>query len=198
MKKFALLTVILIVIVSCANSQEPKPEILKEPVNWQFERFMLPPSFAPGLNYKGVEELRFSPGMFKKDSADYFTYAFISRFDSMTDISMQQVRDYYLGYFRGLCAATARDRKLVIDTTAISVDIEKKKDAGIIYAAKIQLFGVFADGARVKLNSEIKVVKDVMRSKVYLMAVSSPQPKTATIWQTLYYLLRNYPVITGQ
>ena len=37
-----------------------------QPANWEFERFSLPPGFAPGITYKGAEELRFAPGMFKK------------------------------------------------------------------------------------------------------------------------------------
>jgi hypothetical protein len=29
--------------------------------NWQFERFVLPPEFAPDIPYNGAEELRFHP-----------------------------------------------------------------------------------------------------------------------------------------
>src|SRR4029077_5423153 len=94
----------LILIVSfsiAANSQEAKPQLLKEPANWSFERFALPPEFAPTIPYKGVEELRFSPGMFNKDTATYFTYAFVAQLDNVTSISQNDIRDYLLKYFKG-------------------------------------------------------------------------------------------------
>ena len=70
-----------------ALSQEHTPELLKDPSGWAFERFDLPPSFAPTIPYRGVEELRFAPGMFNKDTASYFAYAFIAQLDNVTAIS---------------------------------------------------------------------------------------------------------------
>lgn len=49
-----------------AHGQPATPQLLKEPSGWTFERFALPPVFAPDFPYKGAEELRFSPGMFNK------------------------------------------------------------------------------------------------------------------------------------
>ncbi len=65
-----------------AQAHQAAPQLLKEPAAWQFERFDLPPAFAPGFPYYGAEELGFSLGMFKKDSQDYFTYAFVSELES--------------------------------------------------------------------------------------------------------------------
>ena len=104
-----------------ARAQKEKPQLLKEPAGWAFERFALPPEFAPGIPYHGVEELRFSPGMFKKDSADYFTYAFVAQLDSTIYVSKEDIRNYLLLYFKGLCRSTASERKLVIDTFKITV-----------------------------------------------------------------------------
>ena len=43
-----------------AQGQQATPQLLKEPADWSFERFALPPAFAPGFPYKGMEELRFA------------------------------------------------------------------------------------------------------------------------------------------
>jgi hypothetical protein len=111
--KRLLVSLFIISLSIAAWSQETKPQLLHEPVNWSFERFTLPPEFAPGIPYKGVEELRFSPGMFNKDSAAYFTYAFVAQLDNVTTISQNDIGDYLLKYFKGLCNNVARDRKLV-------------------------------------------------------------------------------------
>ena len=99
-----------------------------QPASWEFERFSLPPGFAPGITYKGAEELRFAPGMFNKDSANYFTYVFVAQLDDVSAISQTDIRDYLLKYYKGLCFATAKDRKLVIDTTQITVAVEKQQN----------------------------------------------------------------------
>jgi hypothetical protein len=174
---------------SFTNAQQAKPQILKEPANWEFERFPLPPVFAPAIPYKGAEELRFSPGMFKKDSADYFTYIFAAELNDITTISETEIKDYLLSYFKGLCGATARDRKLAIDTTQISVVIKKNKHAPVgetIYDATVNLFGVFADGAPVKLNMEINSVVNGRSKKLYLFFIASPREKNDPVWIELY------------
>jgi hypothetical protein len=194
------LLVSLILIVSLANkvqSQEVKPQLLKEPTSWQFERFALPPGFAPGIPYKGVEELRFSPGMFKKDSATYFTYAFVAQLDSVTAISQMEVNVYLFKYFNGLCSSTAKDRKLVIDTSKIAVVTLKKKGlpAGeVVYSGSLSIFGVFADGAPVTLNIEVKVVKNMAVKKTYLIFIASPLDKENMIWKDLYKIQKEFAI----
>jgi len=186
-----------IAFLSIAQAQEHKPQLLKEPANWEFERFTLPPEFAPGISYKGAEELRFAPGMFNKDSAAYFTYAFVAQLDNVTAISQADIRDYLLKYYKGLCSLTARDRKLVIDTTQITAVVEKKKDIHpneTIYNASVNIFGVFADGAPVKLNLEVKVLIDAAAKKTYLLVIASPSNKTDAVWKTLYGIQKKFTI----
>ena len=131
MKNFVTFLILIGSFTIAAKSQETKPQLLLEPAHWTFERFELPPEFAPDIPYKGVEELRFSPGMFNKDSATYFTYAFVAQLDNVTTVSQSNIRDYLLKYFKGLCNSTAKNRKLVIDTSQIAVSTEKKKGAAV-------------------------------------------------------------------
>ena len=177
------------------QAQEATPQLLKEPANWSFERFTLPPVFAPGFPYKGAEELRFSPGMFNKDSTDYFTYCFVAQLDNTATISQDDVRNYLLEYFKGLCSSTAGERKLSIDPSKITVAIEKKKNTASnenIYNAVLHIFGVFADGAPVKLNMEIEVLKNAAAKKIYLIFIASPQEKTNEIWKQLYVIREDF------
>jgi hypothetical protein len=194
--KNLLASLIFILTVSiAARSQESKPQLLHEPAGWTFERFTLPPGFAQDFPYKGVEELRFSPGMFNKDTATYFTYAFVARLDDVTAISQNDIRNYLLKYFRGLCSSTAKECKLVIDTTQITVTVEKKKDTPgneIIYNASLNVFGVFADGAPVKLNTEIKILTDPAAKKAYLIFIASPREKTDAVWKKLYEIQKGF------
>jgi hypothetical protein len=197
MKDLFAFFIFIFSVSTAANGQNTKPQLLKGPANWEFERFTLPPVFAPDFPYKGAEELRFSPGMFNKDSANYFTYAFVAQLDDITAISPNEIRDYLLKYYKGLCNSTAKDRKLVIDTTKITAAIEKKKGTAakeIIYNGAVNLFGVFADGAPVKLNIEVKVLMDTAAKRTYLVIIASPLEKTDALWKKLYEIQREFKI----
>jgi metallo-beta-lactamase class B len=185
------------------QSQETKPTLLPEPANWEFERFELPPAFAPGITYKGVEELRFPPGFSKKDTATYFTYAFVAQLNDVIAISQNEIKDYLIKYYKGLCGVVAKDRKLVIDSSKIAASVEKKMEIAndvTIYNATVNLFGVFADGAALQLNLEIKVVIDAVVKKTYLVIIASPREKTHAVWKKLYEIRKSFtmPVASTQ
>lgn len=196
MKKIPIILFCIITFSNVLVAQQQTPQLLKQPANWQFEKFKLPPVFAPGFPYKGVEELRFSPGMFVKDSTSYFTYAFAAELDSIHSISQNDIRNYLLDYFKGLCSSTAKDRHLSIDTSKITVATERKKtiEKEVIYNAVLNIFGVFADGAPVKLNMEVKVLNDKAASKIYLVFIASPLDKNNGIWQQLYTIQKDFSI----
>jgi hypothetical protein len=178
-----------------ANSQQEKAEFLKEPSAWQFERFSLPPVFSSDFPYKGIEELRFSPGMFIKDSSDYFSYAFIAQLDSTAHITQSEIKNYLLPYFKGLCGSTAKQRNLSIDTSQINVSVEKKNNVagnGAIYNSVLNVFGVFADGAPVTLNAEMKILNNTKSKKTYLVFIASPHNKKDGIWKQLYKIQNDF------
>ena len=185
-----------IIMSEALFAQNQTAQLLKQPANWQFERFALPPEFAPNIPYKGVEELRFSPGMFVKDSAGYFTYAFVAELDNINSISQDNIKDYLFEYFKGLCSSTAKQRKLSIDTSKITVSSDKNASAGkdAHYNATLDIFGVFADGAPVRLDMEIKVMNDKAASKIYLVFIGSPLNKSDEVWAKLRSIQNNFTI----
>ena len=189
MKSAVLSFTILVAFSIGVKAQENKPEILMEPSTWEFEKFPLPPSFATAITYKGFEELRFAPGMFKKDAHDYFTYVFVAQIDSSVIISQDDVKNYLVNYYKGLCAVTAKDRKLVIDTSKINAAVYRRKKSTTNYTtydAVINLFGVFADGAPVTLNMEVSLIKNAPAKKSWLFFIASPLNKKDETWNQLY------------
>jgi hypothetical protein len=196
MKMKKTIVIAAIIMSEALLAQNQTAQLLKQPPNWQFERFASPPEFAPNIPYKGVEELRFSPGMFVKDSAGYFTYAFVAELDNINSISQDNIKDYLFEYFKGLCSSTAKQRKLSIDTSKIAVSIDKNASAGkdAHYNATLDIFGVFADGAPVRLDMEIKVMNDKAASKIYLVFIGSPLNKSDEVWATLRSIQNNFTI----
>ena len=186
--RLAILFPLLFAVSS--HAQTNNPELLKEPSTWTFEKFQLPPEFAPSFPYHGFEELRFSPGMFTKTAHDYFTYAFAAAIDNAPSFTKANLQDYLEQYFKGLCGKTARDRKLSIDTSLIKViSLAGKKEH---YKAVLHVFGVFADGAPVTLNMEIKLINNKPASKWLVVFIASPNPVTDGVWKQLYAIRDNF------
>jgi len=102
-----------------------------------------------------------------------------------------------LDYFKGLCGSTAKNRKLVIDTTKITVAVERKEGVqgnDVVYNASLNIFGVFTDGAPVKLNMEIKALPAPATKKTYLVFITSPKAKTDKLWDELYAIQKKFTV----
>ncbi len=196
MKKTIVLASCAVIMSNVIFGQNQTPQLLKQPTDWQFERFPLPPEFAPNISYKGVEELRFSPGMFVKDSPNYFTYALVAELNNINSIARDDIKNFLLEYFKGLCSSTAKERKLSIDTSKITVSVDKNASTGkgAYYNATLDIFGVFADGAPVRLNAEIRVLNDKATSKTYIVYIASPLNKTDPVWVKLRSIQNNFTI----
>ena len=61
-------------VATSASGQPAKdaPYEVPAPKGWAKETIQLPPGFAKDMTWKGTEELRFAPGMFKADAPDFF------------------------------------------------------------------------------------------------------------------------------
>src|SRR5262245_62014555 len=72
------------------------------PDGWGKETIKLPPAFAPDMKWKGSEELRFAPGMFKADSDTFFSYALLFWLPDDQKIDSETMQRELLEYYRGL------------------------------------------------------------------------------------------------
>jgi len=57
-----------------SESESKAPYQMPSPKGWRKERIKLPPAFAPKMNWKGHEDIRFAPGMFDPKSDSFFSY----------------------------------------------------------------------------------------------------------------------------
>jgi hypothetical protein len=93
------------------------------PDGWRAETIPFPLGFAPELAHRGVEEIRFAPGMFDHTAPGYWSYVFVWRLEDAAALDAPALAAELALYFRGLVAAvdeqhriTARDE---IDVVAV-------------------------------------------------------------------------------
>lgn len=170
-------------------SQEAQPQLLTIPENWSFEFIAFPLDFAADLDYKGFEELRFSPGMFDTTSNRYFTYLFAAELEGKHSFSIPETKKFIKQYYQGLSHAVAQSKETSVDTSKIKVIIQKAKvKTGIhdAYFITVNFVDSFTNNQEVLLNIELVVLHAKSDQNTYLVAAVSPQPKYSEVWKELY------------
>lgn len=195
---FSRSTILLGLLLVCVSysCQSKEPAHTEEPeadhsvasseiaASWTSEIIELPPDFAPNLP-KGVEELRFAPGMFDAQAEDYWSYVFVLRLEEEVG-GLSEVQSLLDHYYVGLITTVARSRDLTLNQPAATVEVSTFGDQQ--YRAKVDLVDAFVTGQPITIHMNIEL-KDHGNGSHFLAAVS-PQPRHHDIWKALDEVLQ--------
>ncbi|MBI3856934.1 MAG: hypothetical protein HY293_14700 [Planctomycetes bacterium] len=183
---------LLVLAVLGATAQEAAPYSFTAPEGWRKERMEFPLGFAKDLEYKGHEDLRFAPGMFKPEEPDYFSYAFVMWIDGKMSFEPASLEKDLLKYYKGLCAAVAGGKKLDLDLSRISVKVTKQDKKGKLggedaelLQARIDWYDPFVTGKPMTLHLELWGRPADAQKRSCLFAIASPLEKSAPVWEAL-------------
>jgi len=169
-----------------------KFEIKKPTPEWAGERIKLPPSFAPKLGLKGIEEILFAPGMFKADEKNFFSYVFLFALERKPELTAEVLRKELLAYYIGLSKNVMRNPKL--DTSKFTVKLQALKlqeasPKGVLnakfYRAEVYWIEPFATKKFQTLHFELQTWQYKGTPFNYLFVCASPQKRSAPIWKTM-------------
>jgi hypothetical protein len=133
-------------------SKDAPPEMWPIPAGWKSETIPFPLGFAPGLAHRGVEELRFPPGMFDRTAPDYWSYAFVWRTDDAAMLAAPILAAELTAYFRGLIAAVDEKKQQVKSIDDIWVKVTGEGEGEKRFSLAINLYDAFSDGGLVALD----------------------------------------------
>ena len=169
-----------------------KFEIKNPTPEWAGERIKLPPSFAPKLGLKGIEEILFAPGMFKTDEKNFFSYVFLFALERKPELTAEVLRKELLAYYIGLSKNVMRNPKL--DTSKFTVKLRALKlqeasPKGALnakfYRAEVVWIEPFATKKFQTLHFELQTWQYKGSPFNYLFVCASPQKPGAPIWKTM-------------
>ena len=170
---------------------------------WFGERIDVPTGFAPDMSWKGIEEIRFAPGMFKPGQPDFFSYAFVFSLESESDLSPKSIREQILIYYKGLSSQVSTGKGRKVDVSKFSVELVPEKKLSLIpaqagksssYIGTLHWVEPFATGRDQILRFEIQAWKDDDRKRAYVFVCVSPQKTDAPIWKKLHGIGRKFRV----
>lgn len=188
------LSALLFLNVVAPGQPEKQPFQVPAPKGWGKETIPLPPSFAPDMKWKGKEELRFAPGMFKSDSDSFFSYVLFFWLPDDQKIDSETMQQELLAYYRGLAKAVLKSKKQEVDVGKFTLTIKEaaektgKRPSGESFAAfvgELKWTEPFATGKPQTLRLDIHIWHSQKRNHHCLVACVSPQPERAEVWKTL-------------
>ncbi|MGC4036175.1 MAG: hypothetical protein QM764_09450 [Chitinophagaceae bacterium] len=196
MKQFFILLVVLISLK--ANAQPfpanfdgkkwQAPYFLDTIERGEIERFLIPISFAPSIQYKGVEDIRFTPGWSRKEMNEYWGYAFLWYLDGNQKFDEKIFEKNLTAYYTGLAKVNVDTRKISIDKlTAVNASFVKRKTElqdSETYEGVIDIFD-FILKTRIGLNFIIHVRHCKEQNKTFVFHEVSPKPFEDDVWKEL-------------
>lgn len=169
------------------NSWVP-PYKLTMPANWGVERFELPPDFAKGFTYKGVEDIRFTPGWGDSTKQDYWSYAYLWWLEGEPTLDAATIQQNLVAYYSGLIGRNISARKIPENKQVPTTANIKKIKTGI---ADIETFGgeiTMLDYMTQKpmlLNVVIHVKQCSYKGRSAVFVEVSPKPLSHPVWQQM-------------
>lgn len=197
MKKISCILVIVF-FVQMSAARNDQSYILKTPETWRSEIIPFPIEFAPEIKYTGVEELRFSPGMFDNTSETHFTYVFIWWLDGKPEVNEQNLSTDLELYFKGLCTAIDEGKNKGYHPERIQADIKESARKIVsdrtdhrFFHGTVHTYDAFTDWKLLRLNFEIHSWYCAESDKTAAFFCISPKPVDSQIWELLRKISRS-------
>lgn len=178
------------VVAAPGRAQDPVavPFFLPTLEGWRTETIPFPLEFAPELEYEGLEELRFSPGMFEEGSEDFWSYVFIWWVPEQTPFNTEQLQVDLERYFRGLTAAVAEAREFDPGEPNFKVQLEATESSTpehLQLKGTAATYDVFVTRKPIQLGIRIDFIECPSQGQVAAFFQLSPQPLDERIWEVM-------------
>jgi hypothetical protein len=167
------------------------PYSLAIPTQWGTERIPFPLEFAPTIPYKGILDLRFSPGWNNAKSDEYWSYAFLWYLDGKPKTTSKILKENLTNYFRGLTASEevkGKDTITVFNKVTVNIEqIKTFKGDNKTFSGNIDMIN-FLDKKPILLNCIIHLKTSPEENKTYLFYELSPKQFEHKTWELLHKL----------
>jgi hypothetical protein len=187
---------VFLLLVFAVSAVAQKPQIKTDftiDTEWRGEVIKLPPSFAPDMTIEGVEDIRFMPGMFQPEQADFFSYLFVITSTTGQKLTQKLVHDELLVYYKGLAKAVSKG---VIDPSGFTMKLskDKKTPEGLkaAYTASVDWVEPFKTNKKQTLHFEVHVSEH--NGKDYMFVCVSPQKPGHAVWKDLHKVRGTFKV----
>jgi hypothetical protein len=177
------------------GSKWKAPYTLSFPEGWGVERFLIPIEFAPSIHYKGVEDLRFTPGWGNPKSEEYWSYAFLWYLDEMPTTNETTIQNNLNAYYTGLIGRNIEKRKIPAEKLfPVKTSVkEVKSESGDLktFRGTINMLD-YMEQKPITLNCIVHIKSCAGQGKGFIFYEISPKPSTDKIWSGLALVWKSF------
>ncbi|WP_299362102.1 hypothetical protein [Winogradskyella sp.] len=187
MKKLLVFLTLLYSVI-CYSQKDEDLEILAADSTWLKELIRFPLSFAPDIDYRGYEDIRFAKNWNKPESPEFFTYAFVWNVNLKSVPTTQMLESNMVLYYDGLMNVVNKDKAFDVPTT--KVDFEKVKlvnnDSALpTFKGRIQVYDAFFTNKVITLYATIETFYCTDQNKYMLLFRISTFNFEDSVWKKL-------------
>ena len=160
---------------------------------WDVERFLIPISFAPTIPYKGVEDIRFTPGWAKKTTNEYWSYAFLWYLDGTPTFDAKTTENNLKAYYTGLVKVNSDSAKMADKLFPVTATIKSRtteKEDLKTFEGSVTMLDYMSQQP-ITLNFVIHIKTCEAKDKTFVFHEVSPMPYTDDVWKRLHQLWVN-------
>jgi hypothetical protein len=182
-----MISVAMLLLVGAGEEPEI-PFTLPVLDGWRTETIPLPLDFAPEIDYSGLEELRFAPGMFEAGAGDFWSYAFVWWIPSGSDVSAETLKHDLEAYFDGLAAAVSKSRGFDPGDARARAELRPILTfaaANPMFDGTVAAYDPFVTRAMVRLNLQIEIFTCSEQGRLAVFFALSPQSLGHPVWGEL-------------
>ncbi|MEP6614058.1 MAG: hypothetical protein ABJA76_19280 [Mucilaginibacter sp.] len=192
--KQALLLFCFLLFAGKAFCQQPE-YTLPQPEKWGKEKIAFPIEFAPSIPFKGMEEIRFTPGWGDSKSADYWSYTFVWFIEGAPVINADSLKQYFTQYYTGLYITNQKESPTgkrdftqvqIAKIATVNMDVDT-------YEAKISTIN-FLNKQPLVLNGRIHVRRYAAINHTVLLIEISPQDYKHPVWAGMDGIVNGFKV----
>ena len=179
---------------SIATAQEKSPKYkLTVPEGWKSEVIVLPPVFAKEMTWKGIEDIRFAPGMFKANSDSFFSYTILFWLPGKQNVDAKSLQREFLRYYQGLAKAVSAG-KISGEEFDVKFHPVKSKakpemrdgDPVRSFVGEMKWVEPFVTRKKQTLYLDVQSWYCAKAKRQVVFICVSPQEKKAAIWQQMH------------
>ena len=177
---FNLLFLLLAGLFGLAQEEEP---VLIAPDGWRSEILPFPLSFAPELEFEGVEEIQFAPGWSDPESAEFWAYSFVWYIEKQSPMTEQLLTESFNFYYDGLMTAVAENQKDSVPAPQFdeALCLFVKTEDG--FTGKMRVFDAFFLKDYITLNIKVRESFCLPTDKQIVIFDISPKSLDDELWR---------------
>lgn len=185
MKETILFLVLLCCSISISGQKNKEVNLIQADNTWGQEIIKIPFWFAPEINYKGNEDIRFAKGWEDQKSDGFWTLAFAWDINLITKPTSKFFEDNLKLYYDGLMKVVNEDTKLTVPKTKARFLENKSKKEVISFTGTVETYDAFTTKKMITLNVTIENHYCKKTKKYIPLLRFSPKDFTHDIWTQL-------------